>query len=62
VGCLAQQRVVGQAKVVVGAQVDDLATIIQADYGLLTRGNDTFALVQSLRAKFGALCGKSIEK
>jgi hypothetical protein len=62
VGRLPQQGVVGQAEVVVGAEVDDVAIVGETHDGLLGRGDDTLPLVQSLGIELRALRGEPVEK
>jgi hypothetical protein len=54
--------VVGQAEVVVGAEVDDVAVVGETHDGLLGRGDDTLPLVQSLGIELRALRGEPVEK
>jgi hypothetical protein len=49
-GRLDQVRVVGQAQVVVGAEIQHLAAIVQGDFGRLRAGDDALGLEQALFA------------
>ncbi len=49
-GGLDQLRVVGQAQVVVGTEVQHRAAVVQGDLGRLRAGDDAFGLEQPLRA------------
>jgi hypothetical protein len=39
--------VIGQAKVIVGAKIEDLATALNGDFYVLGCGNDTLGFIQS---------------
>ncbi|MNN11252.1 hypothetical protein D3C81_1242050 [compost metagenome] len=49
-GGLDQVRVVGQAQVVVGAEIQHRAAVVQGDFRRLRAGDDAFGLEQPLRA------------
>jgi hypothetical protein len=59
---LAQRRVIGQAEIVVRAQVDDLAAILQAHNGLLRGRQHAFRLEEPLAPQVGRLAVEPLEK
>src|SRR3546814_5436301 len=56
-GCLDHRRMVGQAQVVVGAEVQHRAPVFQGDLGGLRRGDDALGLEQAGVADFIQRCG-----
>ena len=59
-GCLFQLGVVGKAKVVIGAHVDDLAAIMQAHLRVLRCGNVALLLVQTCLLQRGKVRNQSV--
>ncbi len=46
-GCRNQAGIVGQAEVIVGAEIQGLAAVSQGDFGPLGRANRAFAFVET---------------
>ena len=56
------RRVVGEPEVVVGAEVQHLAPVLEADHGILRRGDDALALEQPRAREFRRLGFEPIEQ
>ena len=61
-GGLDERRMVGQAEIVVGAEIDHVRAVGEGDFRRLGRGDDTFVLIETDAAKRLGVMIERVEK